>query len=129
MAGKSGLNLTKDEAVEAALGGLCGGGGAAAPMLRAFGPAEVQAWARGLGQEVFTGSSGRVFPVAMKASPLLRAWMGRLGALGRRAAGAAPLVGWEDGGFEVRHAGGARRRAARGGGSGARRGELGAIRV
>src|SRR5690606_16207436 len=47
-----------------------------------FGPAEVMAWARDLGQEVFTGSSGRVFPVAMKASPLLRAWLARLAATG-----------------------------------------------
>jgi predicted flavoprotein YhiN len=47
-------------------------------MLKAFGPDEVQDWCRALGQEVFTGSSGRVFPVAMKGSPLLRAWAGRL---------------------------------------------------
>jgi uncharacterized flavoprotein (TIGR03862 family) len=40
------------------------------------------AWAEGLGQPVFAGSTGRVFPVAMKASPLLRAWLGRLGSLG-----------------------------------------------
>ncbi|MDN5787444.1 TIGR03862 family flavoprotein [Pseudorhodobacter sp.] len=74
MAGKSGLNLTH-----------AGPGFQAAyperwlrPILDAFGPDEVQDWARGLGQEVFTGSSGRVFPVAMKASPLLRAWLARL---------------------------------------------------
>ncbi len=36
------------------------------PMLRAFGPEQVQDWCRALGQPVFTGSSGRVFPVAMK---------------------------------------------------------------
>jgi hypothetical protein len=47
-------------------------------MLDAFGPQEVRDWCRALGQEVFTGSSGRVFPVAMKASPLLRAWAERL---------------------------------------------------
>jgi uncharacterized flavoprotein (TIGR03862 family) len=51
-------------------------------MLDAFGPHEVQDWARALGQEVFTGSSGRVFPKVMKASPLLRAWMTRLGQMG-----------------------------------------------
>lgn len=78
MAGKSGLNLTKVEA-----------GFATAyacpqlePMIAAFGPEQVMGWARGLGQEVFTGSTGRVFPVAMKGSPLVRAWAGRLGALG-----------------------------------------------
>ncbi|WP_431297616.1 TIGR03862 family flavoprotein [Tabrizicola sp. BL-A-41-H6] len=80
MAGKSGLNVTKDEAsarFQAAYGGDW-----LAPMLAAFGPGEVQAWCRELGQQVFTGSSGRVFPVAMKASPLLRAWLARLADLG-----------------------------------------------
>ena len=78
MAGKSGLNLTKmeDDAAFAAAYG------AASPALMqaiaAFGPQEVAAWAEDLGQPVFTGSTGRVFPVAMKASPLLRAWLGRL---------------------------------------------------
>lgn len=78
MAGKSGLNITKVEDAarfEAAFGG--------APdrfvqAVRAFGPAQVQDWARDLGQEIFTGSTGRVFPKAMKASPLLRAWLARL---------------------------------------------------
>jgi len=82
MAGKSGLNLTKDEPFEAFLGAY----GAAAdwlrPMLEDFGPEAVQDWARGLGQAVFTGSTGRVFPEAMKASPLLRAWLARLEGLG-----------------------------------------------
>jgi uncharacterized flavoprotein (TIGR03862 family) len=51
-------------------------------MLTGFGPAAVQDWARGLAVEVFTGSTGRVFPVAMKASPLLRAWLLRLAQAG-----------------------------------------------
>jgi uncharacterized flavoprotein (TIGR03862 family) len=99
MAGKSGLNLTKDEGTEAALAAYAEAAGFLAPMLRAFGPAEVQAWARELGQEVFTGSSGRVFPVAMKASPLLRAWLGRLGGMGVALRVRHRWVGWEDGGF------------------------------
>ncbi len=99
MAGKSGLNLTKDERVEAALAAYAEAAGPLAPILRAFGPAEVQAWARGLGQEVFTGSSGRVFPVAMKASPLLRAWMGRLADLGVEVRARHRWVGWEGDGF------------------------------
>jgi len=80
MAGKSGLNLTKDEDPAAFTSRFDAGW--LAPILAAFGPAEVQDWARSLGQEVFTGSSGRVFPVAMKASPLLRAWLARLAGLG-----------------------------------------------
>ncbi len=80
MAGKSGLNLTKREdpavfldAYREAAPHLC-------PMLEAFGPAEVEAWATLLGQPVFAGSTGRVFPEAMKASPLLRAMLADLGA-------------------------------------------------
>lgn len=80
MAGKSGLNLTKDEAADLFHAAY---GDAAPPALRAalsaFGPAAAMEWARGLGQELFTGSTGRVFPVAWKASPLLRAWLSRLG--------------------------------------------------
>jgi uncharacterized flavoprotein (TIGR03862 family) len=47
-------------------------------MLAAFGPGCVRTWADALGAETFAGSSGRVFPKAMKASPLLRAWLARL---------------------------------------------------
>ncbi len=82
MAGKSGLNLTKDEPAAQFLEAYGEATAWLAPMLEAFGPAEVQNWARGLGQKVFTGSTGRVFPVAMKASPLLRAWLVRLDGLG-----------------------------------------------
>ena len=82
MAGKSGLNLTRDEPLPAFTARYPEGAGWLAPMLAAFGPDAVQAWARGLGQDVFTGSTGRVFPVAMKASPLLRAWLARLAGLG-----------------------------------------------
>jgi predicted flavoprotein YhiN len=141
MAGKSGLNLTKDEGTEAALAAYAEAAGALGPILRAFGPGEVQAWARGLGQEVFTGSSGRVFPVAMKASPLLRAWMGRLGGRGVELRVRNRWVGWVGprgrygggggggGGGRVRDAGGACGGAAEGGGSRARWGELGKVRV
>ncbi len=82
MAGKSGLNLTKDEPP----GDFLAAYGAAAPRLRPmlaeFGPREVRRWAEGLGQEVFTGTSGRVFPKVMKASPLLRSWRARLAGKG-----------------------------------------------
>ncbi len=78
MAGKSGLNLTKDEPSEAFAAAYTGGADWLAPIVAAFGPGEVSAWARGLGIDVFAGSSGRVFPTGMKASPLLRAWAGRL---------------------------------------------------
>jgi uncharacterized flavoprotein (TIGR03862 family) len=80
MAGKSGLNLTKDEDPTAFAARISD------PRIRAlvrdFGPAEVQKWAIGLEQTLFTGSSGRVFPVGMKASPLLRTWAARLSGRG-----------------------------------------------
>ncbi len=79
MAGKSGLNLTKNEPQEDFLARFPA---FLHPMLREFGPQQVMDWTRGLGQEVFTGSSGRVFPVVMKGSPLLRAWLARLDGMG-----------------------------------------------
>lgn len=78
MAGKSGLNLTKDVSLDALLPAFTEAAAPMQEMLAAFDAQAVQAWARGLGQEVFTGSTGRVFPRAMKASPLLRAWLARL---------------------------------------------------
>ena len=80
MAGKSGLNVTK--AQDLAEFAAAYDGSWLAPMLAEFGPVQVMDWCRGLGQEVFTGSSGRVFPAAMKGSPLLRAWLQRLDAMG-----------------------------------------------
>lgn len=94
MAGKSGLNLTKDEPLEAFLTQY-----GDRPQLRdivaGFGPDAVQDWARELGQAVFTGSSGRVFPEVMKASPLLRAWLGRLERLGVTLKTRWRWTGWE----------------------------------
>jgi uncharacterized flavoprotein (TIGR03862 family) len=82
LAGRGGLNLTHSEPREAFLARY----GDLPPQLRAalaaFPPAALRAWAEGLGQETFVGSSGRVFPVAFKASPLVRAWLGRLAGLG-----------------------------------------------
>lgn len=80
MAGKSGLNLTKDEPLDACIAAYGDAADWLAPMLADMGPDRVKAWAEDLGQPVFTGSSGRVFPTAMKASPLLRAWVTRVGA-------------------------------------------------
>lgn len=93
MAGKSGLNLTKDEPLEAFLTAY--DGDEVRAIVRDFGPEAVQDWARGLGQEVFTGSSGRVFPKAMKASPLLRAWMAGLAGLGVELRTRWHWTGWD----------------------------------
>ena len=75
MAGKSGLNLTKAEEFELFLAAYGDHAPELRPMLNAFGPKDVQSWAQDLGQELFAGSTGRVFPKVMKASPLLRNWL------------------------------------------------------
>ncbi len=82
MAGKSGLNLTKDEPFDRFLATYGPGSAPLAPILQAFGPDEVKNWAVGLKQSLLIGSTGRVFPTVMKASPLLRAWLTELRDLG-----------------------------------------------
>ena len=81
MAGKSGLNLTNARPTRPILENYQGG-----PRINAvidqFPPSDICAWANGFGADVFTGSSGHVFPKAMKASPLLRAWRAHLITLG-----------------------------------------------
>jgi uncharacterized flavoprotein (TIGR03862 family) len=76
--------------------------GEAEPHLRraieAFPPDALRAWSEGLGQPTFVGTSGRVFPAAMKASPLLRAWLRRLDVLGVTVALRHRWTGWDEGG-------------------------------
>ena len=95
MAGKSGLNLTKSEEIEPFIGHYAGSLPELAAAVRSFGPEEISAWAEGLGQELFTGSTGRVFPKVMKASPLLRAWLGRLAERGVDLRTRWRWTGWE----------------------------------
>ncbi|OLP48785.1 NAD(FAD)-utilizing dehydrogenase [Allorhizobium taibaishanense] len=75
LAGKSGLNITHSEDYQAFSGRFGEAGQRLQPALDDFGPQDVRAWAADLGTETFVGSSGRVFPTVMKASPLLRAWI------------------------------------------------------
>ncbi|MCR5879099.1 TIGR03862 family flavoprotein [Phenylobacterium sp. J367] len=82
MAGRGGLNLTHSEDLPRFLGRYGAAEAWLAPMVAAYPPAELVAWAEGLGQPTFKGSSGRVFPKTLKASPLLRAWLRRLAELG-----------------------------------------------
>jgi uncharacterized flavoprotein (TIGR03862 family) len=82
LAGKSGLNLTHAEDLEKFLERFGTARARLEPALREFPPAAIRQWAADLGTDTFVGSSGRVFPTAMKASPLLRAWLARLRAGG-----------------------------------------------
>jgi uncharacterized flavoprotein (TIGR03862 family) len=78
LAGKGGLNLTHDEALPAFKLRYGAQHALIAQQLDAFGPQGLREWAKTLGIQTFVGSSGRVFPVEMKAAPLLRAWLHRL---------------------------------------------------
>ena len=95
MAGKSGLNLTKDEPVSRIIDAI--GCPDLAPILTNYSADEIKEWATGLGEPLFTGSSGRVFPKAMKASPLLRRWLGRLTDCGTTLRRRWRWTGWQDG--------------------------------
>lgn len=106
LAGRGGLNLTHSEPFEAFLARYREASPWLEPALRAFPPQALRDWADGLGAATFTGSSGRVFPRAMKASPLLRAWLRRLEGLGVRLAARHHWLGWsEDGALVFDHDG------------------------
>ncbi len=98
MAGRGGLNLTHSEPFDPFMARY----GTATPLLRqaieGFSPEDLRVWCEGLGQPTFVGSSGRVFPKALKASPLLRAWLRRLDHLGVRLALRHHWAGWADDG-------------------------------
>lgn len=95
MAGRGGLNLTHSEPLARFLDRYGDAANRAAGWLEAFSPSDLVAWAEGLGQPTFVGSSGRVFPKAMKASPLLRAWLARLNELGVEVRLRSRWTGWD----------------------------------
>ena len=100
MAGRGGLNLTHSEPLERFVTRYGTAADWIAPMLEALPPAALTRWCEGLGQQTFVGSSGRVFPNAFKASPLLRAWLSRLDHLGVRIETRHVWQGWgADGGL------------------------------
>ena len=96
MAGRGGLNLTHSESLEILLARY----GAAIPKLRpaieALPPAAVRAWCEDLGQPTFVGTSGRIFPTSLKASPLLRTWLRRLDAAGVQFKFRHRWAGWDE---------------------------------
>ena len=109
LAGIGGLNLTHSEALPGFLARYAERAPALAPIIEAFGPDAVRAWALELGVGTFVGTSGRVFPKDLKAAPLLRAWLHRLRAGGE---GRPPVqfhmrhrwLGWADDGTSLRFA-------------------------
>lgn len=101
MAGRGGLNLTHSEEFASFIARYGESSPQLKSILEAFSPDDLVAWANGLGQETFIGSSGRVFPKAMKASPLLRAWLARLREQGVNIQTRTTWRGWaEDGSLQ-----------------------------
>lgn len=78
MAGKGGMNITHSEPLHSFAKRYGTREKNIAPLLDKFNPEALREWIRTLGIETFVGSSGRVFPLEMKAAPLLRAWLHRL---------------------------------------------------
>ena len=98
IAGRGGLNLTHSEPADRFVARYGAASGTVGGWLARFGPPALRDWADGLGAESFVGSSGRVFPRAMKASPLLRAWLARLDGLGVRIVTRWRFLGWGEAG-------------------------------
>ena len=96
MAGRGGLNLTHAEEFERFLARYGDAVATLKPMIEAFSPSTLRAWADDLGQETFVGTSGRVFPKPLKASPLLRAWLARLTGAGLQIHTRHRWTGWDE---------------------------------
>ena len=98
MAGRGGLNLTHSEPLSQFLARYREAASHLQPAIEAFSPNVLRGWSDALGQETFIGSSGRVFPKAFKASPLLRAWLRRLDSQGVKLALRHRWTGWDENG-------------------------------
>ena len=97
IAGRGGLNLTHSEPLPRFLGRYGAARRVLDPAVEAWTPDALRGWCAGLGQDTFVGSSGRVFPTAFKATPLLRAWLQRLGRQGVQVRTGWRWVGWDGG--------------------------------
>ena len=95
MAGRGGLNLTHSELLPAFLARYREATPRLAAAIEAFPPEALRAWSEALEQPTFIGTSGRVFPKAFKASPLLRAWLRRLDTDGVKFAFRHRWIGWD----------------------------------
>lgn len=101
MAGRGGLNLTHAESLETFLDRYGPARARLEGAIRAFDATAMRDWAAGLGAETFVGTSGRVFPRRMKASPLLRAWLARLEGLGVEIRPRTRWTGWSGEGLAL----------------------------
>ena len=98
MAGRGGLNLTHSEPLDVLLTRYQEATPKLSPAIEALPPERLRAWCEALGQPTFVGSSGRIFPKTLKASPLLRAWLRRLDAMGVQFSLRHRWIGWDEDG-------------------------------
>jgi uncharacterized flavoprotein (TIGR03862 family) len=105
LAGHGGLNITHSEDLPRFLARYGDAAGRLAPMIEAFTPTDLRDWCAGLGEETFVGTSGRVFPQSFRATPLVRAWLARLDALGVTIEKRQQWTGWTADGHGLRLAG------------------------
>lgn len=96
MAGRGGLNLTHSEELSQFLARYGAAASRLKPAIEALPPKALRDWSAALGEPTFTGSSGRVFPRSFKASPLLRAWLRRLGSMDVQLALRHRWTGWDE---------------------------------
>lgn len=99
-AGKSGLNISHAEPTDTFLTRYCTNSvqGAHPHLINAvkrFDNQQVKSWVESMGIETFIGSSGRVFPIGMKAAPLLRSWLHYLKGLGLKLHTRFYWQGWQ----------------------------------
>lgn len=102
LAGHGGLNITHSESRDRMLPRYGDAAGRLAPMIDAFTADDLRSWCAGLGEETFVGTSGRVFPRSFRATPLVRAWLARLDALGVRVERRQRWDGWTEDGAGLR---------------------------
>ena len=98
IAGKGGMNLTHSDPFDVFVTRYGERAHEIAAWLRGFDADALRTWARGLGVETFVGTSGRVFPIDLKAAPLLRGWVRRLREQGVRFHVLDRWLGWDEGG-------------------------------
>lgn len=102
LAGHGGLNITHSEDLARLLTRYGGSADRLAPMIEAFTPTDLRDWCASLGEPTFVGSSGRVFPESFRATPLVRAWLARLGELGVTIEKRQRWTGWTTDGTGLR---------------------------
>lgn len=96
IAGRGGLNITHSEPLESLLDRYGNERAELSAAVNAFPPGEVQAWCKGLGQDCFVGSSGRVFPSGFRATELLRSWLSSLEGMGVDLMCSHRWLGWNE---------------------------------